>query len=107
MTESEWLAGSRVEEMLKHLGPSGSPRKLRYFHVACARRVLPPDPDHEMAEALAVAERFADQAASIRELTRARTALKAQQASRPSAGGNRCMEILRERSPTEGHSPGW
>jgi hypothetical protein len=82
MTEAEWLTGSRVEEMLKHLGPSGSPRKLRYFLVACARRVFPPDPDPEMVEAVAVAERFADQAASIRDLARARTALKAQQASR-------------------------
>jgi hypothetical protein len=82
MTEAEWLTGRRVEEMLKHLGRSASPRKLRYFLVACARRVLPREPDREMMEALAVAERFADQAASARELARARTALKAQQASR-------------------------
>lgn len=82
MTEAEWLSGSRVEEMLKHLGRSASPRKLRYFLVACTRRVLPADPDPEMMEALAVAERFADGAASVRELARARTALQSQQASR-------------------------
>lgn len=77
MTEQEWLQCTDPERMLGFLKGKVSDRKLRYFLVACARRVLPPDPDEAMIEALAVAERFADGSESRHRLARIRSALKA------------------------------
>jgi hypothetical protein len=84
MTEEEWLAAKfpQPEEMLNSLGPSASPRKLRLFMVACARRVLPTEPDEAMIEALDVAERFADALAKSKDLRRARESLTATQPAR-------------------------
>jgi hypothetical protein len=77
MTASEWQTCTQPERMLAFLGDRASGRKLRHFLVACARRVLPPDPDAAMVEALAAAERFADGALSRHRLGQARAALKA------------------------------
>src|SRR5262245_996761 len=77
MTEAEWLTGEHpnTEMMLKRLGTNASPRKLRLFLVACARRALPSGADKEMLEALDVAERFADGLVKRSDLKRTRETL--------------------------------
>jgi hypothetical protein len=80
--EDKWPTDYHVEEMLQYLGDSASQRKLRYFMVACARRVLPKSADNEMLIALEVAEKFADQSVSKRELSRVRQALKVRHTTR-------------------------
>src|SRR5262245_55768202 len=84
MTEAEWLKGAHpnTETMLERLGPNASPRKLRLFLVACARRLLPAGADREMVAALDVAERFADALAKRPDLRRAREALTKTQPAR-------------------------
>jgi hypothetical protein len=84
MTEVEWLACNDPERMLEFLKGKASDRKLRYFLVACARRVLPASPDDDMIEALAVAERFADGLESQHRLSRIRSSLKTRHAARVS-----------------------
>jgi hypothetical protein len=84
MTESEWLACTDSDRMLESLKGQASDRKLRYFLVACARRVLPTSPDEGMIEALAVAERFADGIESQHRLSRIRSALKTHHPTRVS-----------------------
>jgi hypothetical protein len=76
VTKAEWLACTDPEPMLAFLKGKATDRKLRYFLVGCARRVLPADADEDMIEALAVAERFADGLESHRHLARVRSALK-------------------------------
>jgi hypothetical protein len=76
MTEDLWQVDTRVEEMLKHLGPDASPRKLRLFAVACARRVLPREADFYMTHAINIAEQFADGVGKKWHLAAARKALQ-------------------------------
>jgi hypothetical protein len=76
MTEAKWLSSGDPEPMLAYLGDTASARKLRYFLVACARRVLPQKPDRDMVEALDVAEHFADGNGTKADLARARKSLK-------------------------------
>ena len=82
MTEQDWMTCGQPETMLAHLGAGASPRKLRLFMCACARRVLPAKPDAEMVTALAVAESFADGQAARAALSRAREALRKTQRAR-------------------------
>ncbi len=82
MTEAEWLTGQHPEAMLAVLGLDVSTRKLRYFLVACARRVLPAHADVEMIEALAIAELYADGLARRQDLKRSREALTKTQSAR-------------------------
>jgi hypothetical protein len=82
MTEAEWLACTNPQPMLEFLRDKASDRKLRYFLVACARRVLPRSPDEDEFEALAVAERFADGMESRHRLARARSSLKTSYSAR-------------------------
>jgi hypothetical protein len=84
MTEAEWLASTDPERMLTFLKGKASDRKLRYFLVACARRVLPGEADEDMIEALAVAEQFADGMESRNRLARIRSALKTRHQDRVS-----------------------
>ena len=84
MTAAEWQAGDHPEEMLAQLGKGADGRKLRLFLVACARRVLPADPDGDLLNVLDVAERFADGLASKAMLADASAALKASHPSRAS-----------------------
>ncbi len=86
MNEQIWM-DHHVERMLTFLGDTASQRKLRLFVVACARRVLPADPDAAMQDALAMAERFADGNASARDLARSRNALKPDHTARVSRWG--------------------
>jgi hypothetical protein len=76
MTEQEWSACTSPDAMLDALGDQMSARTLRYFLVACARRVLPASPDDDMLRALAVAEQFAEGTVSRSRLSQARSALK-------------------------------
>jgi hypothetical protein len=76
MTEAEWLACADPDRILEFLREKACERKLRYFLVACARNRLPPSPDDDMVEALAVAERYADGRGSKHDLARARKSLK-------------------------------
>jgi hypothetical protein len=82
VTEADWLACTDPQKMLEFLQGKAIERKLRYFLVACARRVLPRSPDEDEIEALAVAERFADGTVSRYRLARARSALKAEEPAR-------------------------
>ncbi|HEY1187517.1 MAG TPA: hypothetical protein VGE74_07650 [Gemmata sp.] len=79
MTEAEWLKDQfpHARALLEFLGAEASPRKLRYFLVACAKRVLPADADTVTVEALATAEQFADGAVPKSALKRAREAVTA------------------------------
>ena len=82
MNADAWQAYTQALQLLGLLGPKADPRKLRLFLVACARRVLPPEPDDELLNALVVAERFAEGLASRAELGRASLALKKHHAAR-------------------------
>ena len=61
--------------MIGFLGAAASGRKLRLFMVACARSVLPTDPDGGMTAALEASEAFADGTITRAALGRARAAL--------------------------------
>lgn len=74
MTEAEWATCANPGQMLPAVG-SKTDRKLRLLVAACARRVLPADPDPDMVAALDGAERYADGRASKTELGRLRRAL--------------------------------
>ncbi len=60
ISETGWDAGKDPQAMLAFLRDKASPRKLRLFAVACARRVEAGwNPDGRL-DALGIAERFAD-----------------------------------------------
>jgi hypothetical protein len=82
VTEVDWQASTDPEKMQEFLQGKASDRKLRYFLVACARRILPRSPDEDEIEVLAVAERFADGTESRNRLARARSSLKEGQPAR-------------------------
>src|SRR4051812_9051829 len=82
MTETEWIKSADPRSMLRFLHGKASDRKLRLFLVACARRVLPPSPDDDLLEALAVAEQYADGGVSRGHLNRSRSALKTHHSAR-------------------------
>jgi hypothetical protein len=74
VTETEWLGSGDPSPMLRYLRErQPSERKLRLLACACCRRIwnLLPDPRSRLA--VEVAERFADDHASLLELARART----------------------------------
>jgi hypothetical protein len=78
-TEADWLAGTDPEPMLEWLRGWASDRKLRLFAVACCRRLWQLLPA-EGCDAVLVAERYADGAATSAEASAA--ALSAAQAAR-------------------------
>jgi len=72
MTEAEWLASSDPESMLStHLRGVASDRKLRLFAVACCRRIWHLFHDRRSQSAIEVAEKYADEAASVDDLLHA------------------------------------
>jgi hypothetical protein len=60
MTEAEWLACGDPSEMIRFLGERISRRKLRWFAIACCRRLWEHLPGEEVRQALERAERYAD-----------------------------------------------
>lgn len=74
MTEREWLVSGDPAPMLGYLRQQQtSERKLRLLACACCRRIWNMLPDPASRLAVEVAERFADDRASLVELGRART----------------------------------
>jgi hypothetical protein len=70
MTESEWLAATDPDQMLRFVGIYPPHRKHRLFDVACCRRVwqLLTPPGRKL---VAVLERYLDQRANIEEVQEA------------------------------------
>jgi hypothetical protein len=68
MTEAEWLSCKDLAWMLRFLEGKASERKLRLFVVACCRRVPRLMRQEVCRQAVEVAERFADGAASRNDL---------------------------------------
>lgn len=74
MTETDWLGSGDPAPMLRYLRErQTSERKLRLLACACCRRIWDMLPDPRSRFAVEVAERFADEGASLLELARART----------------------------------
>jgi hypothetical protein len=85
--ESSWLACSDPDEMLRLLAGRASDRKLRLFVVAACRRVWGRLADDRSRAVVAVAERFADGAATAAEL---RSAYEAAPGGEPAANVASC-----------------
>src|SRR5713101_1540268 len=68
MIESEWLACSDPQPMLRHLGCKADERKRRLFACACCRRAWHLLADSRIRTAVETAERYADKTASETEL---------------------------------------
>jgi hypothetical protein len=68
MTESEWLVCADPTPMLASLRGWASDRKLRLFSVACCRRIWPALQDGSHRDPVSVAERYADQVATLADL---------------------------------------
>src|SRR5262245_33637446 len=67
MTEAEWLACEHSDAMLTALTGKASARKLRLLACATCRAYSPLSPHPACADALAVAERYADGRAAEQE----------------------------------------
>jgi hypothetical protein len=76
MTEAEWLACEDPHPMIAALGAAPT-RKLLLFGAACCRRVSHLLSDSRAADALALAERFADGVAGRAELAAAQPLVSA------------------------------
>jgi hypothetical protein len=68
MTEAEWLAATDPAMLTKHMRGKASDRKFRLFAVACCRLNADPDSTDLFRHGLELIERFADGAATDREL---------------------------------------
>lgn len=79
MRESEWLECTDPQRMLEFLRGRASDRKLRLFAVACARPIAQLVGDPRVADAVNIAEKFADGLVGDAERSQARKA--AQQAA--------------------------
>jgi hypothetical protein len=77
MTEEEWLACEDPERMVKLVRGRSSNRKLRLFACACARLLWRWFEHPRCRDAVEVAERYADGAATQRERASACSAAKA------------------------------
>jgi hypothetical protein len=77
MTESEWLTGTNVSELLSNLPREVSERKLRLFATACCSRVWGLIADKgrksDLRSALRLLDRYTDGKGSAEELSRARS----------------------------------
>ena len=70
MTEQEWLAGTDPTPMLDFLRGKASDRKLRYFAVGCCCRIMRLLTDQRSVNAVLVADRYLDGAASVKNSRR-------------------------------------
>jgi hypothetical protein len=85
VTEAEWLACcERATDMLTYLRRRAGKRKLRLFGCACCRRIWDSLVDERSRNAVIVAERFADELATLGELNAAKIA--ADEAQKNSVG---------------------
>lgn len=75
MDERDWLGGTDLDAMLKHV-QKGSDRKLRLFQVACCRRIWEWIPAGACRDAVELAERYAEGAANDRQRTAAVRAIR-------------------------------
>src|SRR5271170_1602894 len=92
MTEGEWLTGSNVDDLLAYVSPRADGRRLRLLACACCRAIWPQLPDPRSRAGVEVAERYADGAASERELATAR---------------NRALVAADNRERKAGFAPYW
>src|SRR5688500_1818402 len=74
MTESDWRTSTDPTPMLAYLKEHASERKMRLLACACCRRIWEHLPDPRSRRAVEVAERFADDRATPRDLGHARNA---------------------------------
>lgn len=72
MTEAEWLGCSDPVAMVKDLMDHASERKLRLFGCACSRCVWDLLAEESFRRAVEIAERFADDRATKKELAAAK-----------------------------------
>jgi hypothetical protein len=75
MTEAEWLAGTDLDQMLKHCAGEDPEkaicRKLYLFGCACCRRIWPALNDERSRKAVEIVGRYADDLATDDELEHA------------------------------------
>lgn len=76
MTEAEWLACSKPEQLLALLGRKADERKRRLFACACCYRIWPLIPTEASRAAVVAAEQFADGRIDVFELERRERAAK-------------------------------
>jgi len=84
MTETEWLAATHPNPMLRFLVHRGSDRKHRLFAVACCRRIWSLFTDERKQRAIETAERDADGTVTKEELRAAGRAVRIAGRSNPS-----------------------
>jgi hypothetical protein len=76
MSEAEWLASNDTSQLLAFAQDKLSDRKLRLFVCAACRQLPLIMREPRSAHVLAVAEKFADESATMKEVTLARSAVE-------------------------------